>query len=237
MTTLDEMKPDAKRLLDAARDIKRLKNFADIARLLEESEQTLTNWKKRGVPKGKTVAICQKLGCRPEWLESGDGPMTTEPTNIHAAHPPHEKKGAYSQANVGPAPDVTGRIPLISGVQAGMWTDSVDIYEPGYAEQWLPHLKHNGEKTFALRVIGDSMTAPHGRSYPSGAIIFVDPDKRNPSSGDRIVAKLEGSQDTTFKVFVSEAGKCWLRPLNPQYPPILDRFTVVGTVTGMWIEE
>lgn len=146
-------------------------------------------------------------------------------------------QSAQSTSNVEAAPDIKGRIPLISWVQAGMWNDSIDIYEPGYAERWLPFLKNNGEKTFALRVVGPSMTAKFGKSYPDGCIIFVDPEQRTPTNGDRIIAKLEGSEEVTFKVFTVDAGRCWLMPLNDSFPPIYDEFSVVGKVIGKWEDE
>jgi SOS-response transcriptional repressor LexA len=118
-----------------------------------------------------------------------------------------------------------------------MWNESTDIYEPGYAERWLPYLKNNGEKTFALRVVGDSMTARFGKSYPDGCIIFVDPEQRTPTNGDRIVAKLEDSELVTFKVFTQDAGRIWLRPLNASHPPIHDKFTVIGKIVGKWEDE
>lgn len=91
MTTIETMKPDAKRLLDAARDIHKLKNFADVARLIGESEQTLSNWKKRGVPKAKTVSISGKIGCRPEWLEMGALPMIDTKLIHNQAHEKQKK--------------------------------------------------------------------------------------------------------------------------------------------------
>lgn len=237
MTNIEEMKPDAKRLLDAARDIKRLKNFADIARLLGESEQTLSNWKARGIPKQKTVSICMKIGCRPEWLETGALPMIEgDKLLLSSSTELHEIRANY-RTNTEPGPDIRGRIPLISGVNAGMWTEAVDIYEPGYAERWLPVLKNNGENTFALRVVGDSMTARFGKSYPDGCIVFVDPDQRSPNNGDRIVAKLAGCEEVTLKVFTQESGRRWLRPLNESYPPLYEEFTVVGKVVGKWEDE
>jgi len=141
------------------------------------------------------------------------------------------------EQNVSLGPDVRGRIPLISWVKAGTWSEVVDIYEPGYAERWLPFLKNNGENVFALRVEGDSMTARFGKSYPDGCIIFVDPDQRMPTNGDRIVAKLVGSQKTTFKSYTEDAGRKWLRPLNDSHPPIYDEFFVIGKVIGKWEDD
>ncbi len=136
-----------------------------------------------------------------------------------------------------PGPDVRGRVPLISWVQAGVWNEAVDIYEPGYAEDWLPVLRNGSPHSYALRVQGDSMTAPHGRSYPEGTIIIVDPEQRSPSSGQRIIAKLVGTNAVTFKVFVDEDGKRWLKPLNPLHEPIRDEFRVLGTVIAKYEPE
>lgn len=149
----------------------------------------------------------------------------------------HTSPRAQSITNIEDAPEIKGRIPLISWVQAGMWNDSIDVFEPGYAERWLPILKANGEKTFALRVVGDSMTARYGKTYPEGCIVFVDPEQRTPNNGDRIIAKLEDSQEVTFKVFTQDAGRTWLRPLNDMHMPIQDKFTVIGKVIGKWEDD
>ena len=70
-------------------------------------------------------------------------------------------------------------------------------------------------------------------NYPEGCIIFVDPEKRSPVSGDRIIARLQNSDEVTFKIYREEDGKKWLQPINPGYPPLFDTFTVIGTVIGM----
>lgn len=187
--------------------------------------------------------IAYVLGVEVLWLQFGTGPRERRKSQgdenqtdlSPSSDTQSESKGAES--NVSAGPDIKGRIPLISWVQAGMWSDAVDIYEPGYAERWLPFMKNNGENVFALRVDGDSMTSRFGKSYPEGCIIFVDPDQRMPNNGDRIVAKLEGSDRTTFKVFTEDAGRRWLRPLNDSHPPFYDHFTVVGKVIGKWEDE
>ena len=101
---------------------------------------------------------------------------------------------------------------------------------------YLPCPAPHGRSTFALRVKGDSMTAPYGRSYPDGCIIYVDPERRSPVNGDRIVACLvdTGDHEVTFKIYKNEDGRQWLAPLNTQHPPLFERFTVLGTVIGKW---
>lgn len=143
----------------------------------------------------------------------------------------------YLVENVAPAPPMRGdKVPLISWVQAGEFCRAEDPYLPGQADHWFNCPVFHSESTFALRVRGDSMTAPSGagRTYPEGCIIFVDPMKRSPDNGDRVIACLEGSDEVTFKVYKNEDGKQWLMPLNPLHEPIRERFSVLGTILGKW---
>lgn len=139
-------------------------------------------------------------------------------------------------ANTEPGPDIRGKVPLISWVRAGEWCEAADPFQPGDAERWMDCPVSHSSSTFALRVRGDSMTAPHGnsRTYPEGCFIFVDPERKTPVNGDRIVACLEGSHEVTFKVYKNEDGRQWLQPLNPSHEPIREPFKVLGTVLGKW---
>lgn len=155
----------------------------------------------------------QKLGLPARWFEQ----ETVE--NTEAAPPPK------------------GSVPLISWVQAGDWEEASDQFQPGEAEAWYGVNKPHSIHTYALRVRGDSMTAPHGKSYPAGSIIIVDPERRSPDNGDRIVAKLDGSDEVTFKVYKEEDGRRWLAPLNPGHEPIRKPFRVLGRVIGQWQDD
>lgn len=148
-------------------------------------------------------------------------------------HGTDEQSADYSARNTAPGPDIRGHVPLISWVQAGAWSEAVDLYAPGDAEDWVACAASHGPRTFALRVHGDSMTSPHGLSVPAGNLIYVDPDQRgHVSSGSLVVARLCGSDEVTFKRFVRDAGRCFLQPLNPHYPPIYDEFEIIGLVIG-----
>lgn len=139
--------------------------------------------------------------------------------------------------NVDAARAFTGDIPVISWVQAGDWSEAAELFQPSDAERYLPIFRGHSSNTFALRVRGDSMTSPHGKSYPQGSYIIVDPAKLSPSNGDRIIAKLNGSDEVTFKVYKDEDGRKWLSPLNSGHLPITEPFKVVGTVIGKWEDE
>ena len=123
------------------------------------------------------------------------------------------------------------RAPVISWVQAGAWQEAEDPFEPGTAEEWEPVPESAGPNSFWLRVVGDSMTAPHGPSIPEGMLILVDPDY--PAlSGRLVVAKLTDNDQVTFKKLVEDAGKRFLKALNPAYPvtEINGNCRIVGTV-------
>lgn len=141
--------------------------------------------------------------------------------------------------NVEPGPDMRGKVPVISWVQAGQWADSCDVLELGDVERWLLCPVAHSHCTAALRVRGDSMTAPLGaaRTYPDGCYIFVDFEKRSPVNGQRIIARLADSTEVTFKVFRDEDSRRWLMPLNPMYPPLFEKFEPLGTVIGKWEDE
>lgn len=191
---------------------------AQLARTAGVSTSTIGNLESGLREKPRELnAIAQALRASARWLEAGEGEWSYD-------------------TNVEPGPDVRGLVPLISWIRAGQWDDANDPFLPGEAERWLSCPLPHSKGTYVLRVKGDSMTAPHGntRTYPEGCLIFVDPERRSPVNGDRIVAKLEGESEVTFKVYKNEDGRQWLQPLNPSHEPIRQPFRVLGTVIGKW---
>jgi SOS-response transcriptional repressor LexA len=140
--------------------------------------------------------------------------------------------------NVSRGPHVKGYVPLISWVQAGVWSEAIDLYEPGEAEDVIPCPASHSMHSFALRVEGDSMTSATGKSYPPGSIIFVDPEQRGGViPGDRVIAKLDGADKVTFKQLAEDRQGHYLMPLNPAHPAIYEKFSVLGKVIGKWEPE
>lgn len=167
------------------------------------------------------IKAAKIFGLNSDWLASGKGP----------------KKASEQESNVTAARAFTGEVPVISWVQAGAWQDIADTFEPEDAERFLPIFRGHSVQTYALKVRGDSMTAVYGKSYPEGCYVIVDPEKRSPVNGDRIIAITPGSKEATFKIFKDEDGRRWLAPLNTTHQIINEPFEVLGTVIGKWEDE
>lgn len=199
---------------------------AELARACGVKPPSVNGWLSgkskylRGENLLKAAAV---LGVSQQWLATGEGPMSAASV-------------LGGSSNVEPGPDVKGKVPLVSWVQAGAWCEACNPVDISEVERWLDCPVPHSKSTFVLRVRGDSMTAPTGnaRTYPEGCLIFVDPERRAPVNGDRIVACLVGSNEVTFKVFKDEDGRRWLQPLNPSHEPIREPFKVLGTVIGKW---
>jgi len=171
-------------------------------------DQTVISKLERGdVQETARIAqLADALQCDALWLSSGRLP---ERTNFTQA-----------QAN---------RVPLISFVAAGSWSDAVDNYAPGDAEAWVETTVPVKRHTYALRVEGDSMEP----RFPHGAILIVEPEAEA-KSGSFVIMRQNGT-DATFKQLVHDGGKWYLKPVNPRYPVMqLDEdATLCGVVKQM----
>lgn len=153
------------------------------------------------------------------------------PAGEAAAPPPR------FDANVGPAPDSKGMVPLISWVQAGAWSDIADPYVVGDAEEWLPCPVGHGPRTFAVRVRGQSMYNPGGeKSYKDGDIIYVDPD-RHACNKSMVVVRLDDRAEATFKQLVIEGEERYLMALNPAWPERIMRVDERATICGVVVAK
>lgn len=183
------------------------------------SPPTVTDWisgeiKTISAPNAERVAAALSLNTK--WLVSGKGPKHVD----------------QLIGNTGAGPPIHSKYPLISSVQAGRWTDIVDNFSPGDAEDWIASTARLSKFAFALRVEGDSMVGPPGtKSVPEGSIIIVDP-QLEPHNGSFVVAKLPGEDKAVFKKFVKDGPRLYLMPLNPTYRPIEidDSCIIVGVV-------
>lgn len=166
----------------------------------------------------RIIRFSEKHKLNQRWLSTGKG----------------EKYLRYVQEaevhyNLESGPILRDSIPLISWTQAGDWTDIVDNFPPGDADEWIETTAKVGRNSFALKVVGDSMTSPVGKSIPEGAIVIIDPDAIA-ENGSIVVAKLVDDQKSTLKKLVIDGPNRYLKPLNPNYAmiPINGSCRIVG---------
>lgn len=131
-----------------------------------------------------------------------------------------------------------GHFPLISWVSAGSWLEAVEPYRKEEIDIWPATTVDASENSFWLRVKGDSMTSPIGFTVPEGMIILVDPE-REPISGKLVVAKLESDNEATFKQYMIDAGRKYLKALNPQHPLTIinGNCKIIGVVVDIKWEQ
>ncbi len=196
---------------------------------------------RTNISDGVIALICKAFSVSENWLLTGEGSMSA--ATSPAAHGlgltrrrtdldlsiPVAAKGLkpFTPTNIAPGPPITRRVPLISNVQAGAWTETIDNFQPGDAEDWIDITSKVGPRAFALRVVGNSME----KEFQEGELVIVDPD-REAASGDYVVAKIN-HDEATFKQLLLDAGEVFLRPLNSAYPVISVKdkgFRVVGRV-------
>ena len=103
---------------------------------------------------------------------------------------------------------IYGTIPAGMAVEAeqdNLGTVSIDAVSAGVAR---------GQKTFALRVRGDSMT---GAQISDGDLAVLE--MREPRTGEIVAALIDG--ETTLKRYVVENGRPYLKAENPAYPDLM----------------
>jgi SOS-response transcriptional repressor LexA len=138
--------------------------------------------------------------------------------SVTGAQTPRRNFAVDASDNLHPGPELKGRVPLISWVQAGEWNSVVDNFHPGHADEWIETTVPVRQHTYALRVNGDSMTNPSGSpSFPHGIIIIVEPEVEA-IPGAFVVVRQNNDEECTFKQLVKDAGVFFLKPLNPAYP-------------------
>ena len=130
------------------------------------------------------------------------------------------------------------RIPVISWVQAGQFTECKAAEVFSEVDKWVETSLRIGDSSFALEVKGDSMTNPNGLpTIPEGATVIVAPDAE-PLNGKIVVARLDGTNEATVKKLVIDGPQKFLVPLNPRYPNISinGNCLIIGVVKGVQYE-
>lgn len=172
------MHQSTERLYQAAKQIRDITGQSAVARLLNESPQTVKNWETRGVSKSGALTAEAALGVRATWILAGEGEMLTGGTApaVIEAHAP-----AYPEDSV--------RIPLLAnGGSMGPGNDVLDAdYVVGdltLSSHWINQQIRptNIRELRFMHANGESM-AP---TFSDGDVLLVDAGARDPSSTEGI---------------------------------------------------
>ncbi|HLP99181.1 MAG TPA: S24 family peptidase [Sideroxyarcus sp.] len=195
---------------------------SEVAHAMNEAQQTLKNWESRGISKAGLIKAQSIYGVNASWLETGKGNK-----GLAIVYPARQQESSYG--NIGEKMPLRGRVPLISYVAAGNWSEAVDNFSPGNADAWIDTTIAVKQHTYALRVQGDLMEP----KFPDGAIIIVEPEEEA-KNGSFVIVRQNGS-DATFKQLVYDGSQAYLKPLNQRYltMPMQPDTVICGVVKQM----
>ena len=130
---------------------------------------------------------------------------------------------------------VTKKVPLIGWESLTSIENKTFVLE---SRNWIGCPYDLSEKSFVLEVQDELMTSMHGRSYPKGALIFVDTE-RKPKANDRIIVINQVTLSAVFREYVISGSAKYLKPLNDRYPieDFQQSTSIVGVVTGSYMPE
>lgn len=194
----------------------------ELGRLVGVGKSSVSQWES-GLTKNmdgtNMILTAKALGVSPDWLATGEGSK-----RIHDTSGAMVGSGAMI-SNIEPGPQLGGKVPLISWVQAGTASEVIDLLQPGEGFDWIETTCPIKRHTYALRVVGDSMTP----DFPEGVVIVVEPEME-PNPGDYVIAR-NGDDEATFKQLVKDGADYYLKPINDRYPiKPLGNYHVIGVV-------
>lgn len=175
-----------------------------------ESKGAVSQWESDISRPKDMERLANILRTNTVWLETGKGDKYSRNAMVAATG-----DIVFPQQNL-----VSKKIPVISWVQAGAWSD-IGCDDPAMTcTEWMETSSDVSEHAFALVVRGDSMTNHNNpRSIQDGSKVVVDP-MFDPEQLNRkiVVAMLDGSNEATIKEYVVDGPYKLLRPFNTAYP-------------------
>lgn len=127
------------------------------------------------------------------------------------------------EVNVIPSVLKSFKVPLISYVQAGLWTESCELRDSTGFEYIMTSLELSN-KAFALKIKGDSMEP----EFKEGDVIIIDPFVK-PTPGEFVVA-MNGESEATFKKY-RELGYDEHERMQFELIPLNSDYTTMSTLT------
>lgn len=102
-------------------------------------------------------------------------------------------------------------------------------------EDWMLNFGNFGSDCYALRVENDSMCAnvPSEKTFKAGEIVIFKKDEK-PVSNKFVVYSEDGGKTASFKQYITDGARKYLKPLNPHYPiiPVTSNIKIFGVVVA-----
>ncbi|MEG3132864.1 S24 family peptidase [Rouxiella sp. T17] len=163
------------------------------------SHVTISLWESSGShPSGANLmALCQALSCNANHLmygsesETPDTPL--QPVSLCVRHP------------------------VLSSLQAARWRELLPDAAPEIIEAWMESDAPLYGAGFWVRITNDAMDSPVGLSIPEGAYVLFD-TVREAMAGDLVIVGIRDHSEPIFRKLVADAGKQYLKALNPVWP-------------------
>lgn len=173
------MHDSTERLYQAARQLRDVSGQSAVARLLNESPQTVKNWETRGVSRAGAMKAEEVLGVRANWLISGEGEMASLGGQVAAA----------AEAPLPAHMSDLIRIPLLANsASMGPGNEVLDsdyvVGDLSLSSHWINQYIKPGnirELKF-IHAHGESM-AP---TFSDGDVLLVDAGSRDPASHEGV---------------------------------------------------
>lgn len=172
------------------------KRQTSLGKLIDETNQTVKNWEKRGISKNALDKIKKMYGIDTHWIMTGEGKMFAE-----------------NEAGVMNNQRVTRFVPLINFKDIDRYfADDKEYTE--YVIARIPCPVRHGAHTFAV-----ALHADHAGYLPN-EIVYIDPDQES-AVGDDILAKIKGDSEYNVlrKLSNDERGEQFLLAISESSLP------------------
>lgn len=204
------------RLAEIGREQQWLRETMDV------SPSTLTNWKSRGVPSAKAVALAHAIGMTTDQLLSANAPPSPGPADANDRRAGADRRERYwlsGESSVEDAPAIVGalkRLPVVGRVQAGPdGMLSIDDYPPGHGDGYMFWYSTCTE-AYALRIRGESMSP----RYRPGEFVGVDPCA-DITPSDEVIAFLGNGQRMIKRLLWRRDDQVCFESVNQTFPNII----------------
>ena len=227
MSTLQERRSQAKAHYEAVTR-RKFKNteLAEFANVSKVNVGLWVNGPTQQLEGANLIKAAQFLRVNARWLAGENVPMVVT-----------DRASLDNNIDLRNKISLEGRpIPVISWVQAGVWTGMDSVPDGTQFDEWLPPNKDCGLNGYALVVKGLSMSP----KFEPEDRIYINPDVQTLDlrTNDLVIVSCCGESEATFKKLVIESSKMYLQPLNPLWQDKIIELTgdckLIGKVVGLY---